>query len=291
MSLSRMAVASSAFVMVLLLMLTLAWGSPGYFDTSCAGCHQGVAPTCNGCHPHGVRTVPTQAEINLTAVTDKGSYGAGENIIVTVSGGNETGWVRVTLYDEKMEEMAQSAGPAGIGGGAGFPLSLSAPAPGKSGSYRWTVGWYGARGEGPIENIVPRWVPDPENPEHGEELMTTNTFTVVAGPEPTVTLDPGLLDFGMVPAGTEATRTVQVTNPGTALLSISDISLCPGTSSEFTWTPSFLLVPPGGSEALQVTLTSTGNPRSRGCLRLATNDPETPVMLLLLHAAPELPIQ
>lgn len=279
--------AVSGALCLLLCILSLASGNPGYFDTSCAGCHHGVAPTCNGCHPHGVRTTPVQTEVNLRAGTDKESYGAGETINVTINGGNQTGWVRVTLYDEKQEELAQSSGPLGIGGGAGYPIVLSGPAPSKSGSYRWTVGWYGSRGEGNEAVIVPRWIPDPENLGHGEELVTTNAFTVVGGPEPTVVLNPGLLDFGVVPAGTEATRAVQVTNPGTSLLSISDISLCPGTSSEFSWSPSFLLVPPGGSELLQVTFSSqVGTPQSRGCLRLVTNDPEAPVMLLLLQMAP-----
>lgn len=287
MSTSLIAAVSGA-LFLLPWLLSPAFGNSGYFDTTCAGCHSGMAPTCNGCHSHGVIAAPGLPEINLRAITDKESYGAGETINVTINGGNQAGWVRVTLYDEKLEALAQSLGPLGIGGGAGYPIVLSGPAPGKSGAYRWTVGWYGSRGDG--DNVIaPRWVPDPENLGHGEELVSTNQFFVTGGPEPTVVLNPGLLDFGVVPAATEATRTVQVTNTGTALLSISDISLCPGTSSEISWRPAFLLVPPGGSDTLHVTFSSQGALPSRGCLRLATNDPATPVMLLLLNTAPASP--
>lgn len=291
MSRSCLAAASTAGFLLLCSVLPNSWGNPGFFDTSCAGCHYNVPPTCNGCHPHGVRTAPERREINLSGTTDKTSYGAGETVIVTVGGGNQSGWVRVTLYDEKMEELAQSSGPAGVGGGLGLPLSLSAPAPEKSGTYSWTVGWYGSRGVSGDENIVPRWLPDPENPGHGEELVATNTFTVLAGPEPTIQLDPGFVDFGAVSAGMAASRAVKVVNTGNALLSITDITRCPDTGSEVTWSPSFLLVAPGANELLQVTFDPVGSTSLRGCLRLVTNDPETPVMLLLLGSVSSGPVE
>jgi len=80
------------------------------FKRECNGCHS-APPTCNGCHAHGVHsTTGDSAALNLVAKTDKIQYAAGDDITVTLSGGNQPqpdkGWVGVKLYDEKGVELA-----------------------------------------------------------------------------------------------------------------------------------------------------------------------------------------
>ena len=279
------AVSIAAAMQLLSGIVSPAKGNSSYYETSCAACHITVSPTCNGCHAHGVHAGTARTGINLSGSTDKTTYGAGEQVTITINGGNQTGWVRALLYDQEMVEIASSTGPDAIGGGPGFPIVLSAPAPAKSGTYRWNAAWYGNRADTAGARFGPRWLPDPENLDHGQEVVATNAFTVVAGPESSIRLNPDIVDFGVVPPGSSVTRTVQVNNHGNALLSVSGMTLCSGADGQLTWTPGSMLVPPGESQELQVTYTPR-NSRPPGCLRLFTNDPEHPETLLHLHSAP-----
>ncbi len=79
------------------------------YKRECNGCHSSP-PTCNGCHAHGVHgTTGDTLALNLVAKTDKANYSPGDDISVTLSGGNqpqaENGWVGFKLYNEEGVEL------------------------------------------------------------------------------------------------------------------------------------------------------------------------------------------
>ena len=78
-----------------------------YGNYNCSLCHTPAPVTCTGCHRHGTR--------NFTATTNKLAYAPGESITVSISGGtnDESGWVRLILYDQDGNEVARSTGPSG----------------------------------------------------------------------------------------------------------------------------------------------------------------------------------
>src|SRR5512138_1972695 len=117
--------------------------SSSYYTTYCSSCHGTTTSTCNGCHAHGTHSSSAKTDLNVKGTTNKTSYAPGETVSVTITGGYRTGWVRAILYDQNMVEKARSTGPTGEGGGAAFPITLSAPAPATAGTYTWNVSWYG----------------------------------------------------------------------------------------------------------------------------------------------------
>ncbi|HSB78578.1 MAG TPA: hypothetical protein VLM91_07310, partial [Candidatus Methylomirabilis sp.] len=173
------------------------WSSAG-----CSGCHRApVTSTCNGCHGHGTHSSSAKSSINVAGATGTGTtattfvakttFAPGEQMSVRISGGYRTGWVRTILYDQNMNELARSTGTAssGMGGGPALPVFLSVPAPTTAGTYTWTAAWYGNQFDnteaGSGDTVFgSRWTPDPNNPEHGEERVSTNSFTVSGAPPP-----------------------------------------------------------------------------------------------------------
>ncbi|HEY5765633.1 MAG TPA: hypothetical protein VIS30_06350, partial [Candidatus Deferrimicrobiaceae bacterium] len=162
----------------------------GFFNPNCGGCHTGVSSTCNGCHAHGVHSNNSKSDINLRATTNKTSYLAGESVTVTINGGYRNGWVRAILYNEKGIEVGRSTGPNSMGGGSSFPIQLTGTAPATAGTYTFKASWYGNRYDmsqrGGTTVFGPNWTPDPTNANHGEEIVSTNSFTV-STPAPTLT--------------------------------------------------------------------------------------------------------
>lgn len=163
-----------------------------FYAANCQSCHGSVS-TCAGCHSHGTHTDSTKTDVNIKGTTNKTSYAPGEQVSVTVTGGYKSGWVRAILYDQNMMELARSTGTMAPGasapsGGPGFPLTLTACAPltGQS-PFTWNVSWYGNRfdlteaGTG-TTFFGTRWTPDPNNPNHGQEIVSINQFTVSGSP-------------------------------------------------------------------------------------------------------------
>jgi len=110
--------------------------------------------------------------------------------------------------------------------------------------------------------------------------------TGVAQAVPAVALSPTSLDFGTVTVGSSASRTASVQNTGTGPLSVTGISLCAGTSPEFTWSPSApLTVAAGQSATLTVTYRPTEAGTDTGCVAVATNDPARPTANLEVTGA------
>jgi hypothetical protein len=133
---------------------------------STAGCHPASPTTCNGCHHHG--------KVNLAATTDKLTYSPGETVTVTFSGGSQSGWIRAYLYDNNGTQVDISTGPSGMGGGPGFPVTLTGPAPATPGTYTFTAAWFG--------NLYDTG--NTTNANHGQESVATNSFTVAGDTTP-----------------------------------------------------------------------------------------------------------
>jgi MYXO-CTERM domain-containing protein len=160
---------------------------PNYFNGApgnCTACHPASPTTCDGCHAHGVHSGSAKNDLNLTAVTDQTDYAPGATVTVTLDGGYRGGWIRANLYDNTGTLVDTSTGTGGLGGGSGFPVDLTAPAPATPGTYTFTAAWYGNRFDlgqvGGTTFFGPDWTPDPNNANHGEERIPTNSFTVTA---------------------------------------------------------------------------------------------------------------
>lgn len=267
-----------------------AMAESGFFNSNCGGCHTGVSSTCAGCHAHGVHSGNSKSDINIKGVTAKTSYAPGETVAVTISGGYRSGWVRAVLYDQNMNELARSTGPNGMGGGPGLPVTLSAPAPTSAGTYQWNVAWYGNRFDmsqvGGTTTFGKGWTPDPGNPNHGWETVSTNTFSVTAAAAPAISLKPTDLAYGTVTVGGASTQTTQIQNLGDADLNVSSISPCNGTSGEYSWSPAApFTVSPAGSQTLSVSYAPVDATSDTGCLEIASNDPATGSTQLNLSGA------
>ena len=167
---------------------TEAFAQSSYFTSlGCVDCHTAPATsTCNGCHAHGTHSSSSKSDINVKGTTNKTSYAPGETVTVTITGGYRTGWIRAVLYDQNKVELARSTGNAsGMGSSTTYPATLTAPAPTTPGTYTWKVAWYGNEfdltdaGAG-TTFFGSGWTPDPTNPNHGYEIVNTNSFTVAA---------------------------------------------------------------------------------------------------------------
>ncbi|MGB9081497.1 MAG: hypothetical protein WCD00_09360, partial [Desulfuromonadaceae bacterium] len=167
---------------------TEAQASSSYFTSQgCDGCHTApVVASCNGCHAHGTHASSTKSGINVTGTTSKTTYAPGETVTVTITGGYRTGWVRAVLYNQNTVELARSTGnDSGMGSSTTFPATLSAPAPTTPGTYTWKAAWYGNKYDSGSGTFGAGWTPDPSNPNHGSEIVNTNSFTVVAAADTT----------------------------------------------------------------------------------------------------------
>ena len=267
----------------------------GFFTTNCAGCHSSVTSTCNGCHAHGTHSSSSKSDINLKGQTSKSTYAPGETVSVTISGGYRNGWVRAILYDQNMVELSRSTGPKAMGGGAGLPVTLSAPAPSAPGTYTWNVAWYGNQYDlgqvGGKTTFGTRWTPDPNNSNHGQEIVKTNTFTVAAAAAPDVNLNPASLTFGTLTVGGSSTLTSQLQNLGTASLNVTAINPCAGTSGEYTVSPAApFSVAAGNNQSLSVTYKPVDGTTDTGCLEIVSNDLTSPTATLNLSGAGSVPM-
>jgi hypothetical protein len=98
---------------------------------------------------------------------------------------------------------------------------------------------------------------------------------------PDIDLKPDFLDFGEVPIGSSATRSVKVKNKGTEPLEGVMVGWCFETSPEFTWDRTDMFsVPPDENVKVAVTYSPTDEGTDEGCLNIVSNDPfENPAVL------------
>jgi hypothetical protein len=94
------------------------------------------------------------------------------------------------------------------------PITLTGTAPAAAGTYTFTAAWYGNQFDlaqvGGTTTFGPNWTPDPSNPNHGQEKIATNSFTVAAGTDTTApTVSSTLPDNNAtgVPVGSTVTAT------------------------------------------------------------------------------------
>ena len=95
---------------------------------------------------------------------------------------------------------------------------------------------------------------------------------------PRVCPDPISVDFGVLEAGQQDLRTIQVVNCGAATLNLFDVSLAPGTSSDFQLSdlpglPS--LIDPGSSIQLDVRYTPGQHGSDSGGVQIFSDDPSS----------------
>ncbi|MCX5731631.1 MAG: choice-of-anchor D domain-containing protein [Deltaproteobacteria bacterium] len=266
---------------------------PSFYGAQCAGCHGATPNTCNGCHAHGTHASNAFTGINIIGTTNKTSYAPGETVTVTMNGGWQSGWIRAYLYDQNMVQLAVSTGPNGVGGGAGYPITFTAPAPSTQGSRTWFVAWYGNQVDKGGATFGTTWTPDATNANHGREIVATNTFSVAAPAAPAIALSPGTLNFGNVNTGASASLSSQIQNTGNATLTVTAIARCasPATSTEFTWTAPALpfTVATGASAALSVSYAPTAAGTDTGCIALTTNASNGPTTNLAVNGTGVVP--
>ncbi|MBK8231064.1 MAG: hypothetical protein IT349_05575 [Candidatus Eisenbacteria bacterium] len=165
----RFVIACLSLALVLLMLPRVATAYPTLFSSRCASCHTDDTTTCNGCHHH-------RGAVN--AVPDKSSYQPGEAVVVTLTGGSQSGWIRGLLYDAQNTELDRKSGPTGTGddsqgGAVTFPVTLNGTAPATAGSYTWRAAWYGNTAN--------------SGSAHGE---VSRTFTVLVVEPPADVTDP-----------------------------------------------------------------------------------------------------
>ncbi len=294
---------------------TLSWAPqvraiPSYYSsgvggtTACTACHTAAVaplPTCNGCHAHGTHAGSAKSSINLVASTDKATYAPGEAVTVTVTGGYQSGWVRVNLYDESMTQLARSScTPGGVGGCSTsvLPATLTTTAPATPGTYTWRAAWYGNVHEAAAGFTSPAcgatvtppcFRVDPGNATtgavHGEEIVAVSQFTVAAASTPAIALAPTALSFGDVTVGASGTQTFTVSNTGGATLT-GTVAVASGTSGEFAASPATFSIAAGG-QPVTVTVTYTPNAvgADAGAVTVASNAPAAPTIDLPVSGA------
>jgi hypothetical protein len=112
---------------------------PSRWTSRCVSCHTDDTPSCNGCHQH---------RGTVAAVPNHPVYNPGDVVTITLSGGDEDGWIRGLLYDQNHVEIDRASGPTGTGDNGQpnpvtFPVTLQATAPVQPGTYTWQAGWFG----------------------------------------------------------------------------------------------------------------------------------------------------
>ncbi len=160
----------------------------GYFSSqgcNAVNCHVGQTTSsneCGMCHAHGVHSSSAKNDINVTGTTDKATYAPGETVNVTVDGGYRATAARAILYNDNgvMLDTSTGTGNPPINAAA-WPVALGAPAPTTPGTYTWVVAWYGHEfdiGGAAFGAPGTSWIVDLSNANHGEERVSTNSFTV-----------------------------------------------------------------------------------------------------------------
>jgi predicted CxxxxCH...CXXCH cytochrome family protein len=256
-----------------------ALASPGMFEQTCIACHPTsvAGVTCAGCHAHGVHGTAARSDINFKGTTNKTSYAAGETVTVTLDGGDQAGWLRTLLLDQKGVELGRTTGPNTMGGGPALPVTLSGPAPAATGMYTWQVRWFGNRYDSGAATFgrAGEWIDDWE-PNHGSQVASTNPFFV--GSVPKLALAPASLDFGSLLVNTSKSLTTSLQSVGNASLTVSAIAPCAGTSAAFSASPAPpFTISAGGAQTLTVRYAPTAAATNTGCIAITSNDLTTAV--------------
>jgi len=189
---------------------------------------------------------------------------------------------------ENQEPMANANGP--YSGNVGVPVSFSSTgsldADGLIESFLWSFGdsytstalnpthAYSAAGSYTVTLTV--------MDDQGATASDTATAVIAVPPvnEPDIDLSSGSLNFSQVEVGYTQSRSAEVNNVGTQVLDVTGISLCEGTSTEYSWSPETFSLDPGAGLTLTVFYNPVDQNSDAGCLKIASNDPdENPVLV------------
>lgn len=109
---------------------------------------------------------------------------------------------------------------------------------------------------------------DPDSPS----LLLGLSGTGVA---PYLSVSPSALDFGTVPVGESAARTLTISNQNNSDSTTLTLSSFQTTNAQFSFSgPESTSLAPGGSTTVQVTLTPTSSGTKSGSLTFQSNDPD-----------------
>jgi hypothetical protein len=223
----------------------------------CNSCHvnQTGSSFCGMCHAHGTHPNSSKNTMNVTATPDKATYTAGEAMSVTISGGYRPSQARAVVFDglnpttavQKaistgtygVGDLAPTNAPAWTGSGPASIVLSGFTAPTVAGTYTWYGAWYGNQYDlGTIGGTTTfgAWTADPGNPQHGWEMAAFN-FTVTAATAPIATVSPMTVAFSNVPVGSTSQRSVELTNTGTADLTVASMAYTGIDAGSFSVTP------------------------------------------------------
>jgi hypothetical protein len=117
-----------------------------------------------------------------------------------------------------------------------------------------------------------------------------NLDPVVVPQEADINLNPTNLAFGSVLVGESVNLPASVENLGNSDLNVSQISLCAGTSSEYSWSPDAVFsVGAGGSNTLTVNYAPVDDGDDFGCLEISSDDPDESSAILNLEGSGQTP--
>ncbi len=114
----------------------------------------------------------------------------------------------------------------------------------------------------------------------GIVAMLRNT---VAPPAPTISFSATSIYFGNVPVNTSKMDSLNVANSGTGALTISAVT---SNLSEFTVTPTAVVIPPSGNQTFYVSFTPTSPGPRNGILTFVDDAPGSPTLISVSAAAP-----
>jgi hypothetical protein len=117
------------------------------------------------------------------------------------------------------------------------------------------------------------------SPRTGTLTIAGQTFTMTQAGKSNrvISVSPRSIDFGKVRVRTFATKTVTVSNTGTANLTVSGIALSGTNADQFRRTTKCRTVAPKGSCSIQVIFAPTFKGNKSATLSISSDDPNTPV--------------
>jgi PKD repeat protein len=191
---------------------------------------------------------------------------------------------------ENQAPVAKANGPysGNVGDAISFSSSGSSDADGSIETYLWSFG----DGNTSIDSnpthtylaadtyTVTLTVTD----DQGATNSDTSTAKITEPPvnEPDINLSSNSFNFSQVEIGNTQSRATEVKNIGTETLNVAGITLCDGTSTEYTWSPDTLQLDPGAGQTLTVFYNPVDQNSDEGCLKIASNDPDESSVFLNL---------
>ena len=126
-----------------------------------------------------------------------------------------------------------------------------------------------------------------------EGACSENTITPIKDPntdgDPGIEVEPGSLDWGIVPAGESEVRVATVKSVGTVALNISAMQINEGRWAFSLTDPITGLLEPGEERDVVITYNSAGT-ATEGELQVLSNDPDHSSLAVLLTSGEETPI-